>query len=136
MTIGTWEPDKNQQQEREVLSSEFLERAIAASFENRLENLDEVFALAEQSRLATAMRQSEEQWLQAVNALSSAHIYHLMRFLTVAEMAFNDCEAGPNSPVISLNKLLKTRGEALQKEQVLWIKSHTRNRYLPNGAVL
>lgn len=136
MAIATWEPDQNKPNDDNLLSVEFLQRAIAASQDNRLEHLDQDFELAEQRQLSAVMHLAKEQWLHAVDALSSDNIYHLMRFLTVAEMTFSDWEAGPKSPVICLNKLLKTRGEALQKEQVLWIKSNTRNRYLPNGAVL
>ncbi|MFK7731632.1 MAG: hypothetical protein AB8B48_08435 [Pseudomonadales bacterium] len=136
MAIGTWDPNQNKQQDKDLLSNEFLERAIKASADNRLEHLEQDFDSAEQRELSAVMHQTEEQWLLAVNSFSSENIHHLMRFLTVAEMTFADWEVGAKSPVIWLNKCLKTRGDALNREQVLWIKSNTRNRYLPNGAVL
>lgn len=136
MAIGTWEPEQDKPQEQHLLSADFLNRAVAISTESRLEDLEQAFAPEEQQQLSGIMQLAEEAWLRAVNEMSSDNIYHLMRFLTVAEMTFNNWEVGPKSPVIWLNKLLKTRGEALQREQVLWIKSNTRNRYLPNGAVL
>lgn len=136
MAIGTWEPNQSEPKDDGLLSNEFLLRAIALSQESRLEHLDKEFDSEEQRQYSAVMHQSEEQWVHTVDALSSEQIYHLMRFLTVAEMTFDNWEVGPKSPVIWLNKLLKMRGEGLQREQVLWIKSNTRNRYLPNGAVL
>ncbi len=136
MAIGTWEPEQNKPRDQNALTSELLERAIAASVEDRLEQMTSEFDTDEQTQLSEAMRDTEDRWLRAVEELSSAHVYHLMRFLTIAEMTFKDLELGPRSPIIWLNKLLKKRGEPLQREQVLWIKSNTRNRYLPNGAVL
>ncbi len=136
MAISTWEPNQQPPQDNSLLSAEFLERAAKISQQNQLEQLEQLFDATEQASYSAVMRHSQQQWTSAVDTLDCATIYHVMRFLTVAEMTFSEWEVGAQSPVIWLNKLLKRRGEPLQKDQVLWIKSNTRNRYLPNGAVL
>ena len=44
-------------------------------------------------------------------------------------------EAGNKSPVIPLVKILKERGD-FEADLRKWIKSNTKNRYLPNGSAL
>jgi hypothetical protein len=59
----------------------------------------------------------------------------LIRFFTLAERDWSGWEAGKSSPVIPLVALLK-RKQQFEPDFRRWIKQHTDNRYLPNGAVL
>ena len=57
-------------------------------------------------------------------------------FFTLIEMALPEWAAGAKSPVISINKILKSRGHKLEKDMLLWIKQNSDNRFIPNGSPL
>lgn len=136
MSLGSWDPSIEAQQKTLAIEASILQRFIAASQSDSLDDIANVLNDDEQSLYAALMTLAANDWQQAVEALDAESIYHLMRFLTVAEMDYAGWEAGEHSPVIHLNKLLKKRKTPLGKEQVLWIKSHTRNRFLPNGPIM
>ena len=102
----------------------------------QLEALTDVIDAEQQQLHAELMTLPQKTWEDAVSALPDNDIYHLMRFFTVAEMQLPGWEANDKSPVIWLNKILKARGKPLSKEQIQWIKQHTRNRFLPYGSAL
>ena len=81
------------------------------------------------------MQLDKEQWFDAARTFNDDEIVHLMRFFTVAEQ-LPGWEAGANSPVVWLGKILKQRGTGIDRELVLWIKAHSDNQFLPHGALL
>ena len=80
------------------------------------------------------MRQDEAYW-QAAEALQEDELVALVRFFTLAEMQLPGWDAGKQSPVIYLVRMLKQR-QAFAPALRQWIKANTDNRYLPNGALL
>ena len=134
MAIGEWQPDNNVQQSS--IDSAKLESLIAISERGELLQLADQLGDDEQQWLAFAMHAVRDIWQQATDALSSEQLVHLMKVLAIAEMNIPGCTVGEKSPVIYLNRLLKQRGDSLEREDLLWIKQHSNNRFLPNGPVL
>ena len=90
----------------------------------------------EVARLAAFARQSPAtDWGSAAENLTSGEVVSLIRLFTLAEGRFANWEAGANSPVIVLARLLKTR-DAYPADLTGWIKANTENRFLPYGSLL
>lgn len=136
MSVGSWDPKLAKPDAGVAISPELLARFIALSRQTQLDSIAASVDAKQQQLYAELMTLPQREWEAAVNTLTEADIYHLMRFFTLAEMQLPGWEAGDKSPVIWLNKILKARGEPLSKDQILWIKQHTRNRFLPYGSAL
>ena len=136
MSIGSWDPSTAKQSAALQIEHAVLKRFIAFGHNEQLDALDKHLSADEQALYAKLMTMAPEAWAQASEALTDDDMYQLMRFFTVAEMQLPGWEAEDKSPVIWLHKLLKKAGKPLSKEQVMWIKQHTRNRFLPNGPAL
>jgi glycerol-3-phosphate O-acyltransferase len=134
MPIGEWQPDSSNQQT--AIDTAKLEALIAISHQGQLLELANQLGDSEQQWLAHAMHARRDSWLQAAGDMSSDDLIHLMKALAIAEMNIAGCTVGEKSPVIYLNRLLKQRGAALCRQDLLWIKQHSNNRFLPNGPVL
>ena len=124
MTTGVWEPKKSADFSRENLVN------LAAAVDGETVALSVAAATAN----SVLMQQEAEAWLVA-EAFDDELLISLVHFFTLAEMQIPGWTAGKRSPVIALVKILKTRG-VFDSELRRWIKTHTDNRYLPNGAVL
>ena len=81
------------------------------------------------------MTLDKTHWFDKKEQLSSTEITLLIKFFTLAEMQFTQWTAEEKSPVIWLTKVLRQKGEALDKELLLWIKTHSDNKFLPHGAL-
>jgi len=81
------------------------------------------------------MTQSKETWFKTAEQFSSEQLLLLVRFFTLAEMQFNGWQAAEKSPVIWITKVLRQRKNPLPQELLVWIKSHSDNQFLPNGAL-
>ena len=134
MPIGEWQPENSAQQT--TIDTEKLEALIAISQRGELLELADQLGDDDQQWLAFAMHAVRDTWLQAADALSNDKLVHLMKALAIAEMNIPGCSVAEKSPVIYLNRLLKQRGDSLVREDLLWIKQHSNNRFLPNGPVL
>ena len=66
---------------------------------------------------------------------SSECLIAWLRVLTLAEEAIPGCKTGARSPVVALARLLRERGE-YPDELTAWIKSVSRNRFLPYGSLM
>lgn len=135
MSISTWDPNEGVNNEAEIPSAA-IERFIALSEADGLDTLAATLSPAEQSEHAGLMQLETQRWQEFAASMSSENIFHLIRFFTMAEEALNGWEANEKSPVIGLNKALRKRGEPLDKNQVMWIKGNSSNRFLPNGPIL
>mgnify|MGYP001269294179 CR=1 FL=1 len=124
MTTGVWEPKKPADFSRENL----VNLAVAVDGETV------ALSVAAATANSVLMQQEAEAWSVA-EAFDDELLVSLVRFFTLAEMQVPGWTAGKRSPVIALVKILKTRG-VFDSELRRWIKTHTDNRYLPNGAVL
>ena len=141
MSVGAWEPENqaSNDQSRTEIDRALLQRIIdifeethgeegAAPDSLDLTSVDrDVQAANWLAGLPTA------QWLEEASHWDDTQLWALIRFFTLAEMQLPDWQGGAESPVIPLAKSLRMRKAPLQREQLLWIRQHTDNRFLPYG---
>jgi hypothetical protein len=136
MTLNTWTPENASAK----ISADDIEKTLLEYIHiGAQQNLEQAIAeLSPQQiqALTPLMKQDIAFWHTAADKLGTAEVIHLIHFFTLAEEKNSQLFAGKQSPVIALNKLLKKRNTPLSKEELLWIKSHSSNRFLPNGSVL
>ncbi len=132
MSVGAWEPEKQPQQgsASEEISRDLLLRFIAAAqspfpLQESLQQQDQQASLL--------MRLPAQRWLEESENWDGEQLWQLIRFFTLAEMQLPGWDAGAESPVIPLAKALRQRKAPLGREQLLWIKQNSDNRYLPYG---
>lgn len=133
MSLGSWDPGADNDQPK--LNPDTIQSFVALSTANKLDHLADSLSTEEQQRHAALMHIDGEQWFSAAETLSDEDIEHLMRFFTKAEQ-LPGWQAGADSPVIWLGKVLKQRGSGISRELTLWIKANSDNRFLPHGALL
>ena len=133
MAIGSWTPEN--EKSALTIDDKWLQRCIAISDEDRLEELPAPFTEDEQRTYGVFMRVSQDQWQAVSTDLSNDDIVHLIRFFTRAEKLISGWDAGKESPAIWLNKVLRSRGEKLDRDMLLWIRNNTDNRFIPNGGL-
>lgn len=133
MSIGSWTPE-NESAEI-TIEAALLQRGIELSRSEQLEQLPAPFSTTEQQHYASYMRLSQSQWQLATQEIENEDIIHLIRFFTRAEMLISGWDADSDSPVIWLNKILKKRGEKLSRDMLIWIRSNSNNRFIPNGGL-
>ena len=135
MTTGTWDPGSKTSKLDVNIDPALLQRFLVLAENNQLSDLAN--NIDEQDKSQFAIMQSDlTQWKNALNDYSETQLIALIRFFTLIEMALPEWAAGAKSPVISINKILKSRGHKLEKEMLLWIKQNSDNRFIPNGAPL
>ena len=132
MSIGSWDPDVGTDSTAVDISSEWLARCIGYSQSDQLDDLASVIPADDRQRYAPLMQYTPDEWLAAVADLDSDSLRHLVRFYTVAEN-LPGWHSGHLSPVIVFARLLRQRGEKLDRDLLLWIRSHSDNRFLPYG---
>jgi hypothetical protein len=131
MALGSWDPDAAQSAAAVSIDPSRLQQFINWSQQQKLDELETLLGDDSQS-LAGLMRLDSEAWLQAVEDLSSEDIAQLVRFFAVAEN-LPGWEAGDKSPVIPLARILRQRGDKLDRDFLLWLRSVNKNRFLPYG---
>ncbi|WP_288132679.1 hypothetical protein [Microbulbifer sp.] len=132
MSVGAWEPNNQASANTadKPIDHALLMRIVEtmSSGTEQLDNLDtEITAANWLSGLAAT------QWLKEAENWSDEQIWMLIRFFTLAEMQLSDWQGGAESAVIPLAKALRQRKAPLSREQLLWIRQHSDNRYLPYG---
>ena len=132
MTTGTWDPQAETTNSPIELSAELLASLASHSEDGQLEDLQARLGAAEQQRLAGLMQIDHETWRSAAEALPDEQILHLVRFFAVAEN-LPGWEAGAKSPVIPLAKVLRKRGQRLERDLLQWLREVNENRFLPYG---
>lgn len=135
MTLGSWDPTSGQQESSTTLTLERVRPYIALGASDTLDNLDPLLSAEEKQANAALMQLPPESWYALAEQLADSEIEQLMRFFTCAEQ-LPGWQAGANSPVIWLGKVLKKRGTGISKPLTLWIRSHSDNRFLPHGPLL
>ena len=132
MSLGTWDPSLASSNAENLLSADTLDRLIGYDRENQLHQLDELLSSDEQQRLAALMKVDHETWRGVAEPLADAAVIHLLRFFAVAEN-LPGWEAGAQSPVIPLARVLRKRGARLDKPMLQWLREVNDNRFLPYG---
>ena len=135
MTTGTWDPSSKASTLSVSIDSALLQRFLLLAENDQLSDLAN--NIDEQDRSQFAIMQSDlTAWKNALTDYNEAQLIALIRFFTLVEMALPEWAAGAKSPVISINKILKSRGHKLDKAMLLWIKQNSDNRFIPNGSPL
>ncbi|MDB4453458.1 hypothetical protein N9123_00875 [Pseudomonadales bacterium] len=135
MTTGTWDPGSKTSKLDVNIDLALLQRFLVLAENNQLSDLAN--NIDEQDKLQFAIMKADlTQWKNALNDYSETQLIALIRFFTLIEMALPEWAAGAKSPVISINKILKSRGHKLEKDMLLWIKQNSDNRFIPNGSPL
>lgn len=136
MTLNTWTPESQLAAISATDTAATLQEYIHIGAQENLEQCIENLSPDQIQALTPLMKQDIGFWHSAADKLSNTEVIHLIHFFTIAEEKNSQLFAGKQSPVIALNRLLKQRNSPLSKEELLWIKSHSSNRFLPNGSVL
>ncbi len=79
------------------------------------------------------MRCGQDGWNELLDQLNAGELLALIKFFTLAEIQLPGWEAGELSPVIWINKYLRSKNQTLDKEMLLWIRENSTNRFIPNG---
>lgn len=135
MTIESWTPNTEANHSPYSIENNLLMRFIEFS---QQENWHQLEALLSEEEVAThklIMKQDQQAWADATENLDNDQIECLIKFFTEAEMQIPGWEAGAQSPVIWLVKILRRRKSPPNKDLLLWIKTHSTNRFIPNGAL-
>ena len=139
MSTGTWDPSSNTSKLDINIDpaslADLLKRFLALAENNQLGDL--TTQMSEQDKSQFAIMQADlALWQNALSDYSEAQLIALIQFFTIVEMALPEWVAGAKSPVISINKILKSRGHKLDREMLIWIKQNSDNRFIPNGSPL
>ncbi len=86
-------------------------------------------------RIGPLARQDAADWGKLAESWSDEQVTALIRLFTLAEEQLPGWEAGAQSPVIALVRVLKDRGTYPQA-LTGWIKASSSNRFLPHGSLM
>jgi len=136
MSVGSWTPESSDASDSYQPSEHTLKLFIELSRQNELENLQTRLSKEQIEKECQAMKLTMSDWQSLTHSLDDDELYQLIRFFTRSEMLLPGWEAGAESPVVWLAKILRQRKSPLKKEQLQWIKSHSTNRFIPNGALI
>jgi hypothetical protein len=132
MSLGSWDPKIESTDTALLLQPDVLRRLMDFDCENQLPQLGQLLSDEDQQRLAALMKLDHSAWQATAESLPEAELIHLIRFFAVAEN-LPGWEAGAESPVIPLAKILRRRGIRLDKTLLQWLREVNDNRYLPYG---
>jgi hypothetical protein len=136
MTIQSWEPTSTgKQQDAYVITDDFLQRIVLFMSTQKDDDISVFLTSKEQDDHQPIMHADKTSWFDKKEQLSTADIITLIKFFTLAEMQLDNWTAEEKSPVIWLTKILRQKGESLDKDLLLWIKSYSDNKFLPHGAL-
>lgn len=136
MSVESWNPNQadpaklNQEQ-----LIEMLKRFVALAREQKLESLNDALS-AEDKQQSQIIGLDNDIWPGLLEGFSNEDLLELIRFFTMVEMKISGWQAGEKSPVIVINKVLKSRGEKVDKELLQWIRKNSDNRFIPNGPIM
>jgi len=132
MSLGSWDPNL-QPAEGSLLSRPgLLPRLIKYDLEDQLDQLDRLLSDEDKQQLSGLMKIDHEAWRAAAEPLMDQELIHLIRFFAAAEN-LPGWEAGADSPVIPLAKILRRRGTRLDRSLLQWLREINTNRFLPYG---
>lgn len=125
--VEQWDPAKN--------SLRDLHRVILSKGAQQLEQGDLCLSDTDQAELRSILLLGASSWEKFVDSIDSTTIIAWVKVLTISEQEYSGFECGAKSPVIPLVRVLKRRNE-FPSDLTSWIKSHSRNRFLPHGSLL
>ena len=119
MSVGAWEP------------SSALGEVHAAALDAAVTQIE----TSDARLLRQVVNAEATQRATFFAARDSEQLVGWLRVLTLAETAVPDCDGGAKSPVIDIARLLRDRGD-YPADLTAWIKSVSKNRFLPYGSLL
>ena len=119
MSVGAWEP------------SSALGEVHAAALDAAVTQIE----TSDARLLRQVVNAEATQRAAFFAARDSEQLVGWLRVLTLAETAVPDCDGGAKSPVIDIARLLRDRGD-YPADLTAWIKSVSKNRFLPYGSLL
>jgi hypothetical protein len=136
MSVGAWTPEGLETKTTATINPQVLPALAAISENEALDNIAGHLSAEQIIEYRSWMKVDIASWQEAATELNQDQLIHLIRFFTIAEMQLEGWEAGNDSPVIALNKLLKKSGGRLDKETLMWMRENSNNRFIPNGAII
>lgn len=136
MSLGSWNPDDGSEPVTYQLDCALLQQLADFVSNDDWQQQLCVFIQQLPSDANAMMKLDAATWMTTCSDWARPSIWQLIQFFTVIEQQNALYNAGDKSPVIGLNKLLKQRQQPLSRDEVLWIKAHSDNRFLPNGPLL
>lgn len=124
---GTWSPAARSQPDADTL------RVWAGELRQDEQAFIDAFAGRADDH-AALMQLGPDAWPDALAPLADEDLIALVRFFTLAEARYPGWESGERSPVIPIATVLRDRG-AFTAELKRWVRSNTRNRFLPHGSL-
>lgn len=91
---------------------------------------------AQQQQAQRWLKLPEQDWQEALEALTTAELFPLAAFFTLAEKQFTGWQCGDSNPAIWIFRWLRNNQQLPDKEQVRKLKQLTDNRFIPYGSVL
>ena len=131
MGLGQWTPTAKKLSD---IDHTVLNQFISWVESDQLSQLAVLLTDEQVQQYAAFMQFSEQTWQVACQDYASSSLETLIKFFTVAEQ-LPGWSAQKNSPVIWLNRLLNKKGKRLSAEDLLWIKAHSDNQFIPNGSL-
>ncbi len=150
MSIETWQPDSDNSQanqkeliaQTQALVSNLADKLIGLSVDQLEQDLDELISNLNENELdlcqaimTSRLDKTAWQTITKTTTDNTDLLHPLIFFFTLLESKQSRFFAGEKSPVIPLNKLSKHLGHKLDKHSLLWIRSNTENKFLPNGPI-
>ena len=132
MSLESWDPNVETADASLLSQPDLLPRLIGYAREDQLQQLAQLFSGEEKQQLAGLMKIDHNTWRDKVEPLPDDDLVRMIRFFAVAEN-LPGWEAGAESPVIPLAKVLRKRGTRLDKTLLQWLRSVNENRFLPYG---
>ena len=117
--VGAWEP-------------------VAPLGEGHAKALDaaaEDLAAADAVSLRQVVSAGADDWARLFDGQDSERLIAWLRTLVLAEESIPGCDAGAKSPAIHIARRLRERGD-YPPDLTAWIKSASRNRFLPYGSLM
>ncbi|MGH1486319.1 MAG: hypothetical protein ACRBCI_08855 [Cellvibrionaceae bacterium] len=135
METGVWEPTGKKESDY-IVDIDFLKSVIRNMNTLKSDDISSVLTEEEKLKHQAIMLQPKEQWFTIAEKLEVNDLITLLRFFTLAEIAYANWHAEEKSPVISLAKLLRQRGNKIDKSLLKWIKANNPNKFLPYGPLM
>ena len=132
--VDTWQPIDAKSSQPDLTLLQTL-AAHVAELESDA-GLGDKIADQDLARARGWMQLDEDQWQEAITALSTENRLNLATFYTVAEMKLSGWQARDKNPAIWIYRFLKKTKQLPEKDIIKALKSKTDNRFIPYGSVL
>lgn len=125
--VEQWDPSLD------ALTNEHREILTHASLQLKKGGLG--LTAMQQEKLRSVMKLSSPLWEKFVETADVETIVEWIKVLALCEETYSGFECGSKSPVIPLVRVLRRRS-AYPTSLTLWIREHSKNRFLPHGSLL